>query len=209
MRLGWGAWKASLFVAVCLIGTVPGVHAQKSSGSASADATRAGLALKARDLEARGRADLAVQIWQQILLSTPENAEALAGLARDYKLTGNEEKADAALARLRRVNPNDPNIAKIASMPTTSGSVEELRQAGDLAKQGRNDEAMRIYRQLYADHPPDGDIGLAYYRDALRHRQWQAGSHCRHAWPGRAQSRRSALSHSAGHHAHLRPAHAR
>jgi len=163
MRLGWGAWKATLFVAGCLIWTVPGVHAQKSSGSASADATRAGLAVKARDLEARGRADLAVQIWQQILLSSPDNAEALAGLARDYKLTGSEEKSDAALARLRRVNPNDPNIAKIQAMPVTSGSVEELRQAGDLAKQGRNDEAMRIYRRLYADHPPDGDIGLAYY----------------------------------------------
>jgi tetratricopeptide (TPR) repeat protein len=122
------------------------------------------LAAKARDLEARGRADLAVQIWQQILLAAPDNAEALAGLARDYKLIGNEEKADAALARLRRVNPNDPNIAKIESMPVTSGSVEELRQAGDLAKQGRNDEAMRIYRRLYADHPPDGDIGLAYYQ---------------------------------------------
>ncbi len=164
MRLGWRTWKASLFVVGCLIWTVPGIHAQKTSGSVSADATRAGLAVKARDLEARGRADLAVQIWQQILLSTPDNAEALAGQARDYKLTGNEEKAGAALARLRRVNPNDPNIAKIESMPVTSGSVEQLRQAGDLAKQGRNDDAMRIYRQLYADHPPDGDIGLAYYQ---------------------------------------------
>ncbi len=164
MRLGWGAWKASLFMAVCLIWTVPEIHAQKSSGSASADATRAGLVVKARDLEARGRADLAVQIWQQILLSTPDSAEALAGVARDYKLTGNVEKADAALARLRRVNPNDPNIAKIESMHVTGGSDEPLRQAGELAKQGRNDDAMRIYRQLYGDHPPDGDIGLAYYQ---------------------------------------------
>ena len=164
MRLGWGAWKASLFVAVCLMWTVPEIHAQKSSGSASADATRAGLVVKARDLEARGRADLAVQIWQQILLSTPDSTEALAGVARDYKLTGNVEKAEAALARLRRVNPNDPNIAKIESMPVTSGSDEPLRKAGELAKQGHNDDAMRIYRQLYGDHPPDGDIGLAYYQ---------------------------------------------
>ena len=163
MRLGWGTFKATLFVAGCLLWTVPAVHAQKPAESASADSTRAGLAAKARDLEARGRADLALQIWQQILLSAPDNAEALAGIARDYKLTGNEEKADAALARLRRVNPGDPNIAKIQAMPVTSGSVEELRQAGDLAKHGRNDEAMRIYRRLYADHPPDGDIGLAYY----------------------------------------------
>ncbi len=90
MRVGWGAWRASLLVAGCLLWTVPAIRAQKSSGSASADATRASLAVKARDLEARGRPDLAVQIWQQILLSAPDNAEALAGLARDYKLAGDE-----------------------------------------------------------------------------------------------------------------------
>ncbi len=164
MRVGWGAWRASLLVAGCLLWTVPAIHAQKSSGSASADATRASLAVKARDLEARGRADLALQIWQQILLSAPDNAEALAGLARDYKLTGDEQNADAALLRLRREHPNDPNIARIETMSASSGSGDKLRQAGDLAKQGRNDDAMRIYRQLYSDHPPDGDIALAYYQ---------------------------------------------
>jgi len=167
MRVRWGAWKALLLVAVCLLWTVPPAHAQKSSASVSpsvsADATRAGLAVKARDLEARGRADLALQIWQQILLSTPDNAEALAGLARDYKLTGDEQKAAVALLRLRRAHPNDPNIARIESM-SANGPGDELRQAGDLARQGRNDDAMRIYRRLYADHPPDGDVALAYYQ---------------------------------------------
>ncbi len=74
------------------------------------------------------------------------------------------EKADAALMLLRRNHPNDPNIARIESMSTTGGSSDELRHAGDLAKQGRNDDAMRIYRQLYGDHPPDGDIAMAYYQ---------------------------------------------
>jgi tetratricopeptide (TPR) repeat protein len=164
MRVGWGAWKAIFFVAGCLILAVPAIHAQKSSTLASADAMRAGLAAKAHNLEARGRYDLALQIWQQILLSAPDNTEALEGLARDYKLTGNAEQADQALVRLRRVSPNDPNIARIQAMSVSSGSNQELRQAGDLAKQGKNDDAMRIYRQLYGDHPPDGDIALAYYQ---------------------------------------------
>ena len=30
--------------------------------------------------------------------------------------------------------------------------------------QGKLDDAMRIYRELYGDHPPDGDIALAYYQ---------------------------------------------
>ena len=162
MRVGWGAWKATWFVAVCLL-TVPALCAQKTSSSGSGQATRSALAIKARNLEARGRADLALQIWQQILLSAPGDAEALAGEARDYKLAGNGEKADEALAQLLRVNPRDPNLARIAAMPAASGSNEELEKAGQLASQGRNDDAMRIYRQLYGDHPPDGDIGLGYY----------------------------------------------
>ena len=49
-------------------------------------------------------------------------------------------------------------------MPTTVAASGQLRQAGELAEQGRHDDAMRIYRQLYGDHPPDGDIALAYYK---------------------------------------------
>ncbi len=164
MRLGWKAWKAMLFLAGCLTFAAPGTHAQRSSSATSAKAERAGLAAKAQDLEARGRADLALQIWQQILLSAPNNAEALAGLARDAKLTGNAEQSDQALNHLRSVNPRDPNIARIEAMPAAGASGSELLRAGELAKEGRNDEAMRIYRGLYGDHPPDGDIALAYYQ---------------------------------------------
>ncbi len=49
-------------------------------------------------------------------------------------------------------------------MPSTLVANGQLRQAGELAQQGRVDDAMRIYRQLYGDHPPDGDIALAYYK---------------------------------------------
>lgn len=164
MRLGWRDWKAMLLLAGCLTFAAPGMHAQRSSNAASAEAARAALAAKAQNLEARGRADLALQIWQQILLSAPNNAEALAGLARDAKLTGNAEQSDQALAHLRRVNPRDPNIASIEAMPAAAGSANELQRAGELAKEGRNDEAMRIYRGLYGDHPPDGNIALAYYQ---------------------------------------------
>ena len=164
MRLGWGDFKAMLFLAGCLTLAAPGMRAQRSSNAASAEAARAGLAAKAQNLEARGRTDLALQIWQQILLSAPNNAEALAGLARDAKLTGNAEQSGQALAHLRRVNPRDPNIARIEAMPAVGGSASELQRAGELAQEGRNDEAMRIYRGLYGDHPPDGNIALAYYQ---------------------------------------------
>ncbi len=164
MRVGWGAWKASWIVAGCLLLTLPVVRAQNSSVANSANAARASLVEKARALEARGRPDMAIQLWQQILLSTPENTEALAALARDYKLIGSVDQANQALDRLRKISPNDPEIAKIEAMTSTSAESGQLRQAGELTRQGRNDDAMRIYRQLYGDQPPNGDIALAYYQ---------------------------------------------
>ena len=107
---------------------------------------------------------MAIQLWQQILLSAPQNTEALAGLAKDYKLIGSNDLANQTLDRLRAVNPNDPNIARIESMSSSSQQSQQLRQAGELTRQGRNDDAMRIYRQLYGDQPPNGDIALAYYQ---------------------------------------------
>ncbi|HKF49706.1 MAG TPA: cellulose synthase subunit BcsC-related outer membrane protein [Terracidiphilus sp.] len=157
----------ALFAACLAMASVPGL-AQKPSGQSSAqpspEKTRQILEANARALESRGRPDMAIQIWRQILLSDPNNSDALAGLARDYKLNGNAQEADKALGKLRDVNPNDPRIAQIESLSSTQSQSAELRRAGDLARQGRNEDAMKIYRQLYGDHPPDGDIGLAYYQ---------------------------------------------
>jgi cellulose synthase operon protein C len=153
-------------VAVCLFLALPPSLAQTAArkpAQSSVESTRAILVEKGHALEARGRPDMAIQLWQQILLSDPNNADALAGLARDLKLIGSE-KAPEALDRLRKANPNSPDIAKIEALATTRDENSKLRQAGDLARQGKVDDAMRIYKQLYGDHPPDGDVALAYYQ---------------------------------------------
>ena len=63
---------------------------------------------------------------------------------------------------------------------------------------------MRIYRQLYGDHPPDGDIGLAYYETL-----YGTASGKQEAIAGmRALAERNPgdprYAIAAGHHAHLR-----
>lgn len=138
--------------------------AQKAGAPSDPEHTRQVLMANARALEARGRPDMAIQIWQQVLLSDPNNTEALAGLARDYKLSGSEKDSDQALEKLRSINPNDPNIPKIEALEAIHAQSGELRHAGDLARAGHNDQAMQVYRQLYGDHPPDGDVALAYYQ---------------------------------------------
>ena len=164
MRLVCRAWNSRLIVAVCLGMAVQTGLAQKKPVVGTPDQTRLILVEKARALEARGRPDMAIQLWQQILLSDPKNTEALAGMAKDYKLIGSKAQSDEALDRLRQVNPNDPNIAKIAALTSTRIQSDRLREAGELARQGKTEAAMNIYRELYGDHPPDGDIALAYYQ---------------------------------------------
>ncbi len=159
-----GAWKACVLIASCLLLASPFTRAQKNSVASSAESARASLAEKSRALEARGRPDMAIQLWQQILLSAPNNTDALAGLAKDYKLIGSADLANQALDRLRKINPRDPNIAKIESTASTAAESDQLRHAGELAREGKNDDAIRIYRQLYGDQPPNGAIALAYYQ---------------------------------------------
>ena len=157
MRLNkqlWGFCFAVLLGA-SLVGTQ--AYPQKQS-----DAEKT-LIDKAQALEARGRPDIAAQVWEQILLSDPNNQQALEGAARSYRLSGQGPASDAALAKLRRVSPNDPNISKIQALSSNKTRDVRLGEAGALAKAGNPDAAMKIYRDYFGDHPPDGDMGLAYY----------------------------------------------
>ncbi len=117
----------------------------------------------AHALEMRGRVDLAAQKWQQVLLSDPNNTDALGGLARAAKSAGNPTLAAQYLERLRAINPNDPGIARAEQMGTEQDHAVQLQRAGKLAQQGQYAESMNIYRQIYGNDPPPGDTALAYY----------------------------------------------
>jgi len=164
LEAGNRAWACRFAVALCLLMAVQPGFAQKKTAGLTPDQTRLILVEKARALESRGRPDMAIQLWQQILLSDPRNTDALAGLAKDYKMIGSAALAEDALNRLKSVNPNDPNIARISAMTSTRVQSDRLREAGELARNGKTEQAMNIYRELYGDRPPDGDIALAYYQ---------------------------------------------
>jgi tetratricopeptide (TPR) repeat protein len=121
------------------------------------------LLARAHAQEQTGRVDLAAQTWQQVLLVDPNDQEALAGLARAAKLVGNEAQAHIYLQRLQAVNPHSPEIAKIESTHSSQVQNEQLQQAAKLAQAGQPAEALRIYRGVWGNRPPDGDWALAYY----------------------------------------------
>ena len=90
-------WTTVMTVARRVLGTIavvavglsgspqPGIAQKAAAAQASPERTRQILIANAQALESRGRPDMAIQIWQQILLSDPKNVEALAGLARDLQ----------------------------------------------------------------------------------------------------------------------------
>ena len=130
---------------------------------ASTQAATQSLLDKAHALEVRGRMDMAAQTWQQVLLADPQNTTALAGLARAAKLSGNTALAGTYLDRLRAINPNDPNIARVENMGSQQNQAAQLVQAGKLAQNGQYAQAMTLYKQVFGNQPPAGDWALAYY----------------------------------------------
>ena len=118
---------------------------------------------KAHTLEVKGRMDMAAQTWQQVLLSDPNNTEALSGLARAAKLSGNGQLSASYLERLRAINPNDPGILKAEKVANDDTRSAQLQQAGKYAEAGQYAQAMGIYRKVFGETPPAGDWALAYY----------------------------------------------
>src|SRR6202012_6120635 len=55
------------------------------------------------------------------------------------------------------------DVSKIETMPNVQPQSVRLNQAAILAQQGKYAEAMRIYRDIFGNEPPAGNIALAYY----------------------------------------------
>ncbi len=156
---------ASRSVLTVLLGSTLacGSFAGRANAQVAGAAATQALLDKAHTLETRGRMDMASQTWQQVLLSDPNNTEALAGLARAAKVGGNTTLANSYLERLRAINPNDPGIARAEKASADQAQTAQLQQAGKYAQSGQYAQAMAIYRKVFGEQPPPGDWALAYY----------------------------------------------
>ena len=121
------------------------------------------LLAKAQSLASHGRLDMAVQTWQQVLLSNPNNTDALAGIAKADMQLGKPDEARQYLDRLRAAGGNPSAVAQIQAMPRVAPQSERLSEASRLAQNGQYAEAMRIYRDVFGSEPPAGNYALPYY----------------------------------------------
>lgn len=123
---------------------------------------------KGRSLEARNRTDLAAQVWQQVLITNPEQPDALAGLARWAKQSGKIGEENAYLTRLRKVSPNSPALTALSQPGNQPGLAQRdstrLAKAAQLSAAQHYEEAMQIYTEVFGEHPPAGGWALAYYQ---------------------------------------------
>ncbi len=140
----------------------------------TADTTTQSLLAKAHDLEIQGQLDVAAQTWQQVLLADPKNTEALAGLARSARISGNPTLASIYLNRLRAINPNDPNVTRAEALPkppitqTPKGiSRQAQEQEAYKALNARNiPEAEGRFKAILASDPKNAPAlaGMGYVR---------------------------------------------
>src|SRR5262249_9717993 len=90
--------------------------------------------------------------------------EALEGLARFARQSGDTPGLRTYLDRLRKINPVNPAIAAIERMHVlTAPEIQRLDEAGRLTMQHKPDDAMKIYRDVFGDAPPSGKWAEAFY----------------------------------------------
>ena len=121
------------------------------------------LLTKAQSLVAHGHLDLAVQTWQQVLLSDPNDREALLGIAKADMQLGKTDEAQKYTQRLRDLGNSSADLAQIEAMPHVEPESVRLKEARNLARQGSYADAMKVYRELFPNGPPDGDMALEFY----------------------------------------------
>lgn len=167
----WNVYRVRLFTLVLAAAACTGslrgyaIQAGRATSAISNDSSKTVdlLLERARGLDASSQRKTAAQTWQQVLLADPQNAEALAGLAKYFRNTGAISESQVYLSRLRKFHPTDGRIAAILHLSPEAPVKQRLEEAGRLATAGHTADAMAIYRNIYGNHPPAGDAALTYY----------------------------------------------
>ncbi len=113
----------------------------------------------------QNRPELVVRTLERVLAVDPRNADALAGAALAQAQSGNRPAAEAYLARLRQVAPNDPRVSEtdinVRAATVDQGALAEARR---LAQAGRTAEAIARYRELFRGNQPPDAYAVEFYQ---------------------------------------------
>jgi Flp pilus assembly protein TadD len=146
---------------LALLCGVAGTAARAAPG----DETQEALLAQARLWQARDRDDRAREVLAKLLRVVPDDPDAIAQLAYIERRAGQPEAARQLQARLRDLNPQHPDIARLDTLFRLDGVDQpRLAQARDLARAGQPERALALLHQLYPVGPPTGDLALEYWQ---------------------------------------------
>ena len=164
-------WSFRPLATALLLGTLVFVVSESILRAQTTESPTQSLLDRAQTLEARGRIDLAAQDWQQVLLVDPKNVDALAGLARSARSSGNPALADTYLDRIRAINPNALELsqgfrAQPKRGPTRSSRVPPQRAAYNALNAKDLPEAERRFQSMLTKDPRNASAlaGMGYVR---------------------------------------------
>jgi cellulose synthase operon protein C len=157
VKLSGNAYPKLLLLASCALAMA---LARPLSAQSTAEKV---LLAKAQSLVAHGHLELAIQTWQQVLLSDPADRDALFGIAKADMQLGKTEEAQKYVQRLRELGKSSADLAQVESMPHVGTQSSRLNDARHLAQRGKYAEAMKVYRDLFPNGPPAGDMSLEFY----------------------------------------------
>ena len=121
------------------------------------------LLARAKSQAQSGHLDIAASTWKQVLVSEPNNIEALRSLASVEAQLGHQQESDSYIRQLKKLGSSPAEIEQLQGVRGRPAEAELRNQAATLSKAGQYSQAMEIYRKLYGSNPPAGQIALIYY----------------------------------------------
>ena len=107
----------------------------------------------------------AAEAWNKLLLMSPDNPQALYGLAKAELAAKRLDRAKQYLERLRKAHPDSALLTVLDQEITlrSGTNMATLEQARKLAAAGKLDEAVAAYRSVLQGRAPQGDLAREYY----------------------------------------------
>lgn len=107
----------------------------------------------------------ATEVWKKLLLIDPQQIDAQYGLGLLELKAKRSAAATRYLEQMRSAHPGDPLTLRLeqAVALSSNDAGQRLENARLAAQNGELDKSVALYRQLFANQPPQGELALEFY----------------------------------------------
>ncbi len=114
--------------------------------------------------QSRGDSQRAIDAWEKLLRASPNQPEALYGMARALAQQQQPEEAQRYLEQLRRAHPDHRLVERLQQEINVQRNATQVQQARTQARAGQAEQAMSSYREALGNAEPTGPLALEYYQ---------------------------------------------